>query len=58
MKKTIFGIALLAGALTLSGCDLDETTYGQTTSKNYYKTQSEILSALTGTYLQLRTTWN
>ena len=58
MKKTIFGIALLAGALTLSGCDLDETTYGQTTSKNYYKTQSEILSALTGAYLQLRTTWN
>lgn len=58
MKKTILGVAFLVGGIILSSCSLDEPTYGQTTSENFYKTQSEMLEALTGAYLQLRTTWN
>ena len=58
MKKTIIAMTLLLGGLTLSSCDLDEPTYGQTTNGNFYKTQTEVLGALTGAYLQLRTTWN
>lgn len=58
MKKIILSISLLLGGLMLSSCDLDEPTYGQTTNDNFYKTQSEVLGALTGAYLQLRTTWN
>ena len=58
MKKTILGLTLLLGGLTLTSCNLDEPTYGQTTNDSFYKTQTEVLGALTGAYLQLRTTWN
>lgn len=37
---------------------LDEPSYGKTTSDNYYQKESDIEQALTGAYLQLRTTWN
>lgn len=47
---------LVSGSLT--SCNLDEPTYAKTTSKNFYKTQSQVAEALTGAYLQLRTTWN
>ena len=43
---------------SLTSCNLDEPTYAKTTSKNFYKTQSQVEEALTGAYLQLRTTWN
>ncbi len=58
MRKTILGLTLLLGGLTLTSCNLDEPTYGQTTNDSFYKTQTEVLGALTGAYLQLRTTWN
>lgn len=58
MKKYILILATFVAGLTLSSCDLDEPTYGQTTSENFYQSQTEILDALTGAYLQLRTTWN
>ena len=57
MKKYI-GLTIVSGVLALSGCSLDEDTYGKTTSRNFYSTQSEISEALTGAYLQLRTPWN
>ena len=43
---------------SLTSCNLDEPTYAKTTSENFYKTQSQVEEALTGAYLQLRTTWN
>lgn len=39
-------------------CSLDEPSYGKTDKDNFYKTESDIKLALTGAYLQLRTTWN
>jgi len=57
MKKYI-GLTIVSCVIALSGCSLDEETYGKTTSRNFYSTQSEIQEALTGAYLQLRTTWN
>ena len=57
MKKYI-GLTFVSCVIALSGCSLDEDTYGKTTSRNFYSTQSEIQEALTGAYLQLRTTWN
>ncbi|SFG32915.1 RagB/SusD family nutrient uptake outer membrane protein [Prevotella sp. KH2C16] len=58
MKKIFYGIIGLIAAFSLTACSLDEPTYAKTTSENFYKTQSEIEEALTGAYLQLRTTWN
>lgn len=57
MKKYI-GLTFVSCVIALSGCSLDEETYGKTTSRNFYSTQSEIQEALTGAYLQLHTTWN
>lgn len=59
MKKIFitFMCAVMLGA-GLTGCSIDEPSYGKTTSENFYKTQSEIEVALTGAYLQLRSTWN
>lgn len=59
MKKIFitFMCAVMLGA-GLTGCSIDEPSYGKTTSENFYKTQSEIEEALTGAYLQLRSTWN
>lgn len=57
MKK-ILTIVCLAVLWLGTSCDLDEPTYGKTTDENYYKKESDIQQALTGTYLQLRTTWN
>ena len=57
--KNILTITFLAlAAVSLNSCSLDETTYGETTSQNYYKTQAEMEQTLTGAYLQLRQTWN
>lgn len=58
MKKIFYSFICLAAAWSLTSCDLDEPTYAKTTSANFYKTQSEVEGALTGAYLQLRTTWN
>ncbi|MCI1779416.1 MAG: RagB/SusD family nutrient uptake outer membrane protein [Bacteroidales bacterium] len=60
MKKLIYILCSVIAVAGLNSCsfDLDEPTYGQTTTKNYYKTESEINQALTGAYLQLRQTWN
>ncbi len=58
MKKILYSITCLVLTLFMASCDLDEPTYAKTTSENFYKTQSEIEGALTGAYLQLRTTWN
>lgn len=58
MKKIIFSLVCLVAVLSMTSCSLDEPTYAKTTTDNFYKTQSEIESALTGAYLQLRTTWN
>lgn len=57
MKKLILMCLLVAG-IGLHSCSLEEPSYGKTTSDNYYKKQSDIEQALTGAYLQLRTTWN
>ncbi|MBO1362889.1 RagB/SusD family nutrient uptake outer membrane protein [Prevotella sp. A2931] len=58
MKKIFLSIVTLAFGFSFISCDLDEPSYGKTTSNNFYKKQSDIAEALTGAYLQLRTTWN
>lgn len=58
MKKIIYIAGLLFAGMTLYSCSLDIPSYGKTTTNNYYKTESDIEQALTGAYLQLRTTWN
>ncbi|GHT30043.1 membrane protein [Bacteroidia bacterium] len=40
------------------GCSLDEPSYGKTTTDNFFQKERDIDKALTGAYLQLRTTWN
>lgn len=50
---SLFVIGLCGGS-----CSLDEPSYGKTTSDNYYQIDTDIEKALTGAYLQLRTTWN
>lgn len=57
MKKIFIALSA-AIALVTSSCSLDETSYGKTTSDNFYETESEVELALTGVYLQYRTTWN
>lgn len=49
---SLFVIGLCGGS-----CSLDEPSYGKTTSDNYYQIDTDIEKALTGAYLQLRTTW-
>ncbi|MGI6223560.1 MAG: RagB/SusD family nutrient uptake outer membrane protein [Prevotella sp.] len=58
MKKKYLFPVLLGFVITFCGCSLDETEYGETTTDNFYKKQSDIEEALTGAYLQLRQTWN
>lgn len=58
MKKIILIICWAFAGLGLYSCSLDEPSYGKTTSDNYYQKESDIEQALTGAYLQLRTTWN
>lgn len=58
MKKIIYALCLVFIGIGLHGCSLDEPSYGKTTSDNFYQKESDIESALTGAYLQLRTTWN
>lgn len=58
MRKINYIICTVLAALGLYGCSLDEPSYGKTTGDNYYGKESEIEQALTGAYLQLRTTWN
>lgn len=57
MKKTIYTIGVFMMCL-FTGCDLDEPHYGKTTTDVFYKTEKGIHDALTGAYLQFRTTWN
>lgn len=57
MKK-IYLITAVILAFIIQSCSLDEPTYGKTSTDNFYKTQSEIESALTGAYLQFRNKWN
>lgn len=58
MRKIIFVICWALIGVGLYSCTLDEPSYGKTTSENYYQKESDIEQALTGAYLQLRTTWN
>lgn len=58
MRKIIFIICWALIGAGLYSCTLDEPSYGKTTSENYYQKESDIEQALTGAYLQLRTTWN
>lgn len=44
-------------SITFNSCDLNEPSYGLTTTENFFETEQEISFALTGTYLQLRKTW-
>jgi starch-binding outer membrane protein, SusD/RagB family len=53
--KIILYIAIFA--LFTSCGSLDEPSYGKTTTENFYEKESDINYALTGTYLQLRKTW-
>lgn len=58
MRKILFIICWALAGVGLYSCSLDEPSYGKTTSDNYYQKESDIEQALTGAYLQLRTTWN
>lgn len=58
MRKILFIGCWIVAGVGLYSCSLDEPSYGKTTSNNYYKKESDIEQALTGAYLQLRTTWN
>lgn len=58
MKKIFLSIISVSLMLSFASCDLDEPTYGKTSSENFYQKQTDIEEALTGAYLQLRTTWN
>lgn len=58
MKKSLFILSCLFVGAYLNSCSLDEPSYGKTTSESYYQNDIEIEQALTGAYLQLRTTWN
>lgn len=57
MKKILI-IIYIAVFYFGTSCSLDEPSYGKTTTDNFYGTESEIKYALSGAYLQLRTTWN
>lgn len=57
MNKLLI-IFLLSILYMGTGCSLDEPTYGETTTDNFYQDESDIESVLTGAYLQLRITWN
>lgn len=58
MKRIILIMGWILAGIGLYSCSLDEPSYGKTTSNNYYQKESDIEQALTGAYLQLRTTWN
>ncbi|NLI36631.1 MAG: RagB/SusD family nutrient uptake outer membrane protein [Bacteroidales bacterium] len=58
MKKILILLSALLIGTSFNSCSLDEPNYGETTSDNFYQTESEIKETLTGTYLQLRQTWN
>lgn len=58
MKKMILIMCWMLAGIGLYSCSLDEPSYGKTTGNNYYQKESDIKQALTGAYLQLRTTWN
>jgi tetratricopeptide (TPR) repeat protein len=60
MKKIFFIICMAFAGFGLYSCSfsLDDPSYGKTTTTNFYQSESDIKEALTGAYLQLRTTWN
>lgn len=58
MKNISIIVVTLAMLWFGYSCSLDEPSYGKTTTENFYQNESDIKYALTGAYLQLRTTWN
>jgi len=61
MKKIIIYISLTMFALLNIQCKksaIDKPVYGTQSNATFYKTDAQIQQALTGVYLQLRTTWN
>ena len=58
MKTKLFILSCLFVGTCFTSCSLDEPSYGKTTSENFYQKDTDIEKALTGAYLQLRTTWN
>lgn len=58
MKNYILTVLLAYLCIGFYSCSLDEPSYGKTTTDNFYEKESDIDYALTGAYLQLRTTWN
>lgn len=61
MKKLIyfcFIFLVLALNIQCTRSSIVQPVYGVQTSSNYYKNAQQINEALTGTYLQLRQTWN
>ena len=61
MKKTITYLTLIFLVITISECKksaIEKPVYGTQSSATFYKTDDQIREALTGTYLQLRQTWN
>lgn len=58
MKKILLILSMFLSGICFYSCSLNEPNYGETTTGNFYQTESEINEALTGAYLQLRQTWN
>ena len=56
LRLLILSCLFVGGCLT--SCSLDEPNYGRTTNENFYQKDTDIEKALTGAYLQLRSTWN
>lgn len=57
MRHLIIILYIAVLPLMMSSCSLDEPSYGKTTTENFFTKESDINYALTGTYLQLRKTW-
>lgn len=57
MKKILIIVGFVLMGIT-SSCSLDEPHYGKTTADDFYTTEEGLKYALTGAYLQFRTTWN
>ena len=61
MKRLTYSFLILLVAVLSVQCtqsSIDQPVYGVQTSANYYKNADQINKALTGTYLQLRHTWD
>jgi tetratricopeptide (TPR) repeat protein len=61
MKKIIIYFSLILSLALNIQCKksaIDKPVYGTQSNATFYKTDAQIKQALTGVYLQLRTTWN